>query len=291
MLTRVYLFFWYKIKRLFLYGVSCFYRLFPRKRNLALEEKRFPLNGAGNFIDVWRFVQTQPWKVFRWLKYWKEVYLIRKQNGLQHAMALILIVKKMRFELQQLLPGFAIDWHLVEDCAFYHDWGEALDLKVGDKIAWEKSDHDDVDEYNRFVAYVERKYDNELEIYQLKRIFLLQFVLDNETMGINPGVSNFPKEAQNILLDLFQTKKYEAMLFKLSENWDYFLYPIDEYRRTGYAKSLVSVGSYNPQIVREIGKHIPQVFIIFWTPEMECQTEVFLAENTDAQKNLRRWEH
>lgn len=187
--------------------------------NEHLSLPSFPQSDMLELQRIWTHLQTILQRVYRWKRFREVNPDLRKQDLNQHSLSLTFLGATF---LPRFVPYFGtdlIDTSTLLTCFVVHDVGEGL-LKR-DVSLTEKGVRHDVAEY---VAFRDLINGLPLEVQaELKRAFLLQFVVDKEKW------CSFDDEACEILRVLSTTHWNEAVLFTVVEHYDYLMYMIESY--------------------------------------------------------------
>lgn len=189
--------------------------------------------------------------VVRWSRFSKLKPPIRRQTTLSHVSSLILLAIHVREKLRAQLK---IDWELFLDAVTVHDTGEGELAR--DICLPFKSDEHDLKEYLAFKKLVGKL--GKKTAQKLQRAFLLQFTLKNSSI--------FPAEARQIMAELAQNHRREALLFTCLEHFDYILYALEQYLRQGHGEMAIDVISTSLPVLDELTKELPS-FQKFWSAD------------------------
>ncbi len=166
--------------------------------------------------------------------------------------------------------GIPLDVWLLQNAVRVHDFGEGSRAHVGhDVILSDKRDEHDKKEYDYFVEWLQHTYPDpacaELR-QQLTRAFLLQFCLNGHEL--------LPTE---ILTELREKRRMEALLFMAIEKWGYLLYAMEQYQRYGNRTILADVISRNTAAYLWLADNLPGFVEVCWTEEMQTWCHEHLA--------------
>jgi hypothetical protein len=156
--------------------------------------------------------------------------------------------------------GISLDTELLRQAVRLHDFGEGSRARIGhDVILSDKKASHDVEEYEYFVKFLDNTYPGLTVLrQQMVRAFLLQFCLNGHDL--------LPAE---ILTQLREQKRTEALLFMAIEKWGYLLYAMEQYQRYGNRTILADVISRNNMSYHAIAGSLPGFSEVCWTEEMQ----------------------
>jgi len=192
---------------------------------------------------------------------------LRLQTTAEHTVGLALLWQYVGGELNA--HGVPVDTALGTHTAVNHDVGEDVDVPAPQKTVL-----DDVREYEAFCLIVERL---PLPVYLAeRRAFLLQFAHQDYAKRVF-----FPKDAQEIMLELRRTNPLEVELFALLERMDYLLYALEQYLKYGQYEVLVHVARRETLAMKRAAKQIPQFRELFWPDNLSLWFDQFLEAYKD----------
>ncbi len=214
-----------------------------------------PAEFLQNCVDVWSGIQVRMPKVIRWGRFIEKNDELRKQDCLQHTIALSVLGNIMITMLSKYVD---LDKHLLLTAFLIHDLGEGelgRDIVLAEKNV--EAD-DDLDEYlavrNMFSFLPKEAFD------EFHRAFLLQFCLEEH--------KGFPSDAREIMAELAETRKMEALAFYAIERWDYFMYAFEQFQKNNDRHILhVVIGGHGNELER-INLELPGFKEQFWTDDV-----------------------
>ncbi len=164
------------------------------------------------------------------------------------------------FEPYLVARGISVDTELLRQAVRVHDFGEGSRAHVGnDVILGDKQSSHDLEEYEYFVKFLDNTYPGLTVLrQQMIRAFLLQFCLKDHDL--------LPTE---ILLELREQKRTEALLFAAIETWGYLLYAMEQYQRYGNRAILADVIVRNTGSFCDLAELLPGFGEFIWTAEMQ----------------------
>ncbi|MEK7625056.1 MAG: hypothetical protein AAB467_01755 [Patescibacteria group bacterium] len=208
-------------------------------------------------------------EVVRWGPY-HELQHTRRQDDLQHSYSLVVFTMNFIDQLDLHLY-LKLEPKLLLRAVTFHDHGEA-ELKR-DILLSNKSDAEDLREYLAFVIRFGGL--KRFDLYH--KAFLLQFVPKRP--------ANFPPEAQAIMDQLAEEKRYEVLSFQAIENLDYLLYAIEQRVTMGNRDCLAQVFMNTKPKLDALSQVLPGLKQEFWTPGLItwCE-EMVKGGNTEVPK-------
>ena len=185
-----------------------------------------------NIYGPWLFCQTGQFKgMIRWQMYVEyrngksaRHNGIRRQNIADHTLSKLVAVNMLLPELVRIF-GNAVDFLLLLRCITFHDFGEPLRKKKGEKknkrfdiMAHNKKDLHDAEEYELFMKFLRDSKVPKQMIKEIELAFLLQFSLTS--------YESFPLRAQKIMSYIRNDEvlALTAILFQIIEKWEYHFY-------------------------------------------------------------------
>lgn len=213
-------------------------------------------NKLRHLLDPWLAPQIDLSRIYRWSRFYSSGN--RPQNALAHSISITFLGLRVTDAVAKCYPS--LDQALIIGGLAIHDFGEA---ELRRDISWpDKSATHDADEYEAFVALLERSGGCH---YDMKLRFLLQFALRGKGHHAHFGV-----EAQEALAYLASSCRVEARVFEAIEYLDHMLY-IAEQIRGGGTLAEVFRGEIHT-VIDVLGRAIAEVpgFDEVWTPELDA---------------------
>lgn len=166
--------------------------------------------------------------------------------------------------------GIILDTELLRQAVRVHDFGEGSRAHVGhDVILGDKRENHDKEEYEYFVRFLESSYPGLLGFHQqMIRAFLLQFCLNGNDL--------LPTE---ILVELRQQKRMEALFFAAIEKWGYLLYAMEQYFCFSSPIFLLDVFTRNTSRYDSLAADLPGFAEEIWTDEVRAWRLDFLSQH------------
>ena len=229
-----------------------------------METNLYPNKTFQIILDVWK-IQSGLSRIIRWEDWLEKLgeKFLRKQTCTEHTMSIEFAARYI-VDLHISLSNEPIDRELILDAIHFHDYGESL--KGRDISALKKKDTDDCNEYLAFVSFISKFHKPLFQRY--RKAFLLQFCLNNADC--------FPKEAREIMAELYKNNYKEAFMFQLIENWDYLLYAVEQYQEKENPEILKQVLTRSRPITEKYRKIFPELFETFLDPTTLAWEKEFL---------------
>ncbi|MFZ5365501.1 MAG: hypothetical protein ACOZBH_04910 [Patescibacteria group bacterium] len=218
--------------------------------------------------DIWTSAQVKLPKVMRWKKYFDHFGDIRRQDCLQHSYAIGFIADAA---ILMLAPFIRLDSHLLLTAFQVHDIGEG---ELGRDVVLSLKNKYADDDLNEYLAFIERYRSLPTAVFDhYNRAFLLQYCLELDKH------QGFPIEAQCVMAELAETKRYEALAFHAIEIWDYLLYALEQYQtvENGYILHIVISGHFDQY--EKLCLELPGFEHVFWTADVRAWCLRFLREH------------
>lgn len=219
------------------------------------QDSPFPSESWLKIIKLWVLCQTEMAKILRWQEPVEIRGERRTQNSLEHTYALTWLVVPFAAKLSRYVK---LDIELLLLACLVHDQGEGFTSR---DILWtRKTETHDLEEYLAFTEAYKKCKLPEQAFRLFQRAFLLQFALSKP--------KSFPADARKIMADLVHRKRYEALAFKALENWDYFMYAVEQYQEKKNLLLLPHIIKHHCEIFNELARDLPGFGQMMWTKKM-----------------------